>query len=149
MLRSARLFTVCVAVLIGAAASAQPPKLPPGLPEGIIPEGATIGDYYECPDPEEPVTKPECCRIVLDIDATGTATKADVECTFPPLEASQAACELGRKHEPRITNKGPVPYSRTGYQEHYPAIRNAAEFHAMAPAADAACNKLSDKGVPR
>jgi hypothetical protein len=129
--------------LIGAAASAQPP---PGIPQDVydalVPEGAILSEAYECPDPAERQTKPECCRITMDIDVQGTATRADVKCTFAPLEPVTQQCQLTRKHEPRIAPDGPKTYSRTDFQEHYPAIRSGAEFMAMRPIAEKACDSL-------
>lgn len=142
MYRSAKLAIACASLLVCAVASAEPPTPPPGFLKDLIPEGATIGESWECPDPAEPLTKPECCRISVDIDTEGSVTKADVVCTFKPLEPAILQCELGRKREPRITNSGPVSYSRTNYQEHYPAFRNVQDFRAMQGAADAACDSL-------
>lgn len=143
-----KLLTVCATFLAAASAVAQPPEIPKALRD-LLPEGAVLGEVFQCPDAAEPLTKPECCRITVDIDATGKATNAAVTCTFTPLEASQKACQLGRKYEPRITNDGPVSYSRTSYQEHYPAFRNAADFKAMGPAAELACDTLRAKDAPR
>lgn len=68
---------------------------------------------YNCPDPPERADEPVCCRVTLDISATGAVEASSARCTHPAYSETTASCQGGRKWLPAERDGKPVSHRWT------------------------------------
>jgi len=131
-----RNIAVVIVVTAGLSASAQTPSW--------APTEAKVQESYSCPDPAERSTKPECCRVTVEIDKTGKALSAKAICTHPSYVDAEIQCELQRSHEPRLRTGGVREgYSKTFTRTHLPRMPKSREdFMGMMAEANKRCDLL-------